>query len=82
MFRHICKNRLKATLDRACDAIGVARIRVHDLRHTRITYLLLQGVTPLYVCQQAGHHSPAFTLKQYGHLVAATPQQRRDWCNV
>lgn len=69
-------------LDRACRAAGVPRVRVHDLRHSRITQLLLQGVPPLYVCQQAGHHSPAFTMSTYGHLVAASPRQRREWCNA
>ncbi len=69
-------------LDRACRAAGVPRVRIHDLRHSRITQLLLSGVPPLYVCQQAGHHSPAFTMSTYGHLVAASPNQRREWCNA
>lgn len=76
------KDALRRLLDRACAATGLPHIRIHDLRHTRITYLLLQGVTPLYVSQQAGHGSPAFTLSRYGHLIAATTSQRREWCNA
>lgn len=82
LFSSCNRNTLRTTLDRACDELGLERMRLHDLRHTRITYLLLQGTPPLYVSQQAGHSSPAFTLARYGHLVAATPQQRREWCNA
>ncbi len=76
------KDALRRLLDKACEETGLPHIRIHDLRHTRITYLLLNSVTPLYVSQQAGHGSPSFTLARYGHLIAATPTQRHEWCNV
>jgi integrase len=41
----------------------------HVLRHT-FASLLIQAGEPLpYVQQQLGHHSPAFTLAVYGHLI-------------
>lgn len=77
----LCHRRLARVLSRACRKAGVDSFRVHDLRHTRLTRLLLQGVPPLYVSQQAGHSSPAYTMSVYGHLVAAAPDQRRGWAN-
>lgn len=76
-----CPRRLRRALARACRAAGVPQVRVHDLRHTRLTGLLLAGAPVLYASQQAGHASPAFTMKVYGHLAAAPPEQRRAWAN-
>ncbi len=76
------ERRVQRRMRAACAQAGLHPVRVHDLRHTRITHLLLNGAPPLYVCQQAGHNSPAYTLKVYGHLVAASGEQRRAWCNV
>jgi integrase len=73
---------LMRTLDGACARAGVKRLKVHGLRHSRITQLLLKGAPVLYVAEQAGHASPAFTLEVYGHLCAATPDQRREWANL
>jgi integrase len=65
-----------------CNAAGLRRFRVHDLRHTRATQLLLAGAPPLYVSQQLGHSSPGYTLQVYGHLAAATPAERQTWANL
>lgn len=81
MFR-FCERALRRSLARACRAAGLVPIRVHDLRHTRITQLLLAGVPVSYVSQQAGHASPGFTMSVYGHLVCATAEQRRAWANA
>ena len=53
-------------------------MRIHDLRHTYASLLLQAGVELLYVSQQLGHHSPGFTLSQYGHLL---PKDRRGEVN-
>jgi len=73
---------LGRALRRATDALGLPAIRVHDLRHTRITRQLLAGVPVLFVSEQAGHHSPSFTMERYGHLVTASPSQRREWADA
>ena len=69
-------------LHAACDAAGVPRIRLHDLRHGRITRLLLAGVPVLYVSHQAGHSSVSFTMSKYGHVAVAPEAQRREWANA
>lgn len=47
---------------------------VHDLRHAYATHMLRAGADARTVAAQLGHHSPAFTLKQY---VYATRDAQR-----
>ena len=48
---------------------GLRYRKPHTLRHT-FASLLIEAQEPLtYVQQQLGHHSAAFTLKVYGHLL-------------
>jgi len=59
-------------------AAKMRHIRIHDLRHTYAS-LLIQACKELhYIQQQLGHHSPAFTLAVYGHLL---PRDRRGEVN-
>lgn len=76
------ERRVQRRMRSACREAGLHPVRVHDLRHTRLTHLLLNGAPSLYVCQQAGHSSPVYTLKVYGHLAVASSEQRREWCNA
>lgn len=73
---------LRRRLERQCARAGVPRVRVHDLRHTRLTLLLLAGAPVLYVGGQAGHHDPAYTMRVYGHLIVAPPEERRRWADA
>ncbi len=57
--------------DPAIKRAGVPRIRVHDARHTFVAHLLEAGENPVYVKEQAGHATAAFTLDRYGHLIAS-----------
>ena len=64
-----------ATIKRA----QVARIRFHDLRHTFASLLIMAGKHPKYICAQMGHHSAAFTLDTYGHLMDRLPARPVEW---
>lgn len=44
-------------------------IRVHDLRHTAATLLLLQGVHAKIVSERLGHAAVAITLDTYSHVL-------------
>jgi integrase len=48
---------------------GLRYRKPHTLRHTFASLLLERRESLHYVQQQLGHHSPAFTLTVYGHLI-------------
>lgn len=48
---------------------GIRTIRLHDLRHTHASLALKAGVPVKVVSERLGHESPAFTLKQYAHVI-------------
>jgi integrase len=48
---------------------GLRYGKPHALRHTYASLLIEGGESLKYVQEQLGHHSPAFTLAVYGHLM-------------
>ena len=52
---------------RRTPALGLPRIRFHDLRHSHATALLAAGVRADVVSARLGHSSVAFTLSTYAH---------------
>jgi len=56
-------------LQAAMKKVGLASIRVHDLRHTHITDQILAGTPLAAVSKMVGHSSVAFTMDVYGHLT-------------
>ncbi|HKR98843.1 MAG TPA: tyrosine-type recombinase/integrase, partial [Candidatus Dormibacteraeota bacterium] len=53
----------------AADRAGLTGIGFHTLRHTCASMLIESGLSPLRLQRWTGHHSPAFTLETYGHLI-------------
>jgi integrase len=54
----------------------VPRIRLHDLRHTHATLLLLAREPVHVVSQRLGHASPMVTMTVYAHVLP--PGNQRD----
>jgi integrase len=54
---------------RILKAVGLPRIRFHDLRHTAATLLLGRGVHPKIVSEMLGHSSISMTLDLYSHVT-------------
>lgn len=50
-------------------AAELPRIRLHDLRHTHATLMLLAGARTKIVSERLGHHSTAFTEETYFHVL-------------
>ena len=48
---------------------GMPHIRLHDLRHSHATQLLLQGVHPKIVSERLGHSKVGITLDTYSHVL-------------
>ena len=53
----------------AAERAGVPWARFHTLRHTCAALLVDAGASPLRLQRWMGHHSAAFTLDNYGHLI-------------
>jgi integrase len=50
-------------------------IRLHDLRHTCATLLLVKGVHPKYVQELLGHANISITLDTYSHVIPGMGNQ-------
>ena len=64
---------------RAVKQADVPYIRLHDLRHTFASLLIMAGKHPKYISSQMGHASAAFTLDTYGHLMDRLPVRPVEW---
>jgi integrase len=67
-------NNFSHTIGRWCQAAGVPKVRLHDLRHTCVSLLLTLGVNPRVVMEIVGHSALEMTMNVYGHV--AVDQQR------
>ena len=66
---HRPENLRRGVLHKACDSAKVERVGFHAFRHTAITRWFLGGVDAKRVQVMAGHHSVAFTLSTYTHVL-------------
>jgi integrase len=57
----------------AGERAGLPWARFHTLRHTCAAMLIDAGASPLRLQRWIGHHSAAFTLDTYGHLLSDGP---------
>ena len=53
----------------AAERAGLTGVGFHTLRHTCASMLIESGLSPLRLQRWMGHHSAAFTLETYGHLI-------------
>jgi integrase len=56
-------------LKKALQKGDLPALRVHDLRHTAASYLLVQGVHPKVVQEMLGHSTITLTLDTYSHVL-------------
>ena len=57
-------------------------IRVHDLRHSHVAFLIEKGIPPLVIAQRVGHDSVNTTMNIYGHLYPNKQKQVADMLNA
>ena len=63
---------------RLCRRLGLASVRLHDLRHLHATQLLAAGVPVHTVGGRLGHANAATTLIVYAHFLEASDRQAAD----
>lgn len=62
-------NTLRRALRPTAEEAGVPWVGFHSFRHTAATRLFAAGRNAVQVQRWLGHHSPAFTLSLYVHLL-------------
>lgn len=65
-------------MKRNSEKAGVKKIRVHDLRHSHVAYLINRGVEPLIIKERLGHKDIRITLNTYGHLYPSKQRTIAD----
>jgi integrase len=55
----------------AVERAGLSGIGFHAFRHSCASMLIERGLSPLRLQRWMGHHSAAYTLDTYGHLIDA-----------
>lgn len=68
-------------MKRQIEKAGVKKIRVHDLRHSHVAYLIHQGIEPLLIKERLGHKDIKITLNTYGHLYPNEGRRLADKLN-
>ena len=66
-------------MKRHAQKAGVKDIRVHDLRHSHVAYLIHQNIPPLIIKERLGHKDIKVTLNTYGHLY---PDEQKKVANL
>ena len=60
---------------------GLPHMRLHDLRHSAATILLVKGVHPKVVQELLGHSNISMTMNVYSHVLPSMQQAVTDKMN-
>jgi integrase len=67
---HLSIDEYRRVFDKACEAVGIAGLVPHDLRHTTAALAIGAGANVKAVQRLLGHATAAITLDRYGHLLS------------
>ena len=62
------KRKLETAIEKACNKTGVKRIRIHDLRHSHVSFLVNNNCNVSLVSKRLGHATKSITLDIYSHI--------------
>ena len=77
----VSKQYLHHEMSRGCKESGVKRIRIHDLRHSHVAYLIELGFSPVEIAERLGHESISVTYT-YSHLYPSKQKSLADKLNA
>jgi integrase len=61
--------------NKACKIAGLRQIRIHDLRHSHVSYLISKNVNIYTISRRVGHSSITMTMDIYGHLMPSSQDE-------
>lgn len=77
----ISKSYLHHEMDRGCKKTGVKRIRIHDLRHSHVAYLIELGFSTVEIAERLGHENISVT-STYSHLYPSKQRSMAEKMNA
>ena len=76
----ISRTAIKHLLERMLKRAGIRKqIRVHDLRHSGISYFLRHGGTLADVSKRAGHSKQSITADIYSHAIDESLKKQKEF---
>jgi len=78
IFQSLSKHVLSTEMERGCKAAGVKVIRIHDLRHSHVSFLINKGFTALEIGNRVGHETERITYR-YAHLFPTKQDEMADF---
>lgn len=78
LFFNISKFALHRKMRSVCQKTGVKLIRVHDLRHSAVAFLVSQNVPIIEISKRCGHRSPDITYHVYAHMYPTKEKSIAD----
>lgn len=73
----VTKSYLHREMDRGSKEAGVKRIRIHDIRHSHVSYLIDLGFSATAIADRVGHESIEITYN-YAHLFPSRQTEMAD----
>ena len=70
----LSKSYLYRKMEQGSKAMGLQRIRVHDLRHSHVSLLIHMGYSAVAIAERTGHESIDITFR-YAHLFPTVQRQ-------
>lgn len=77
----VTKSYLYREMERGAKEAGVKRIRVHDIRHSRVSLLIDMGFSATAIADRVGHESIDITYN-YAHLFPSKQTEMADKLNM
>ncbi|MBA3065006.1 site-specific integrase [bacterium] len=59
---------IRKTFGTVLKRLGIMNFRIHDMRHTAISYMVMQGLPNMTIAGIVGHASGEMIERRYGHL--------------
>ena len=82
IYKPIIENTMLTHFHKYTEALGLKRIRLHDLRHLHASLLAYHGASPMVVAARLGHSDIKQTLNTYSHFFPLEQQRAVEALNL